>query len=180
MITLHDTAFDTLEPLATPILASLARLAFVATLLVYYWASAMTKLGDGLFQPALGAYAQIFPRKMEAVGYDITQLNAGHTLVVMVGTWAEFVLPLLLLLGLATRLAALGMIGFVVVQTWTDVFGHGALGQPETLGAWFDRIPDSPVLDQRLLWLVVLGILVLKGGGPFSVDALLRRQAASG
>jgi putative oxidoreductase len=50
------------------------------------------------------------------------------------GTWTEFLLPILLLIGLFTRLAALGMAGFVVVQTWVDVMGHGA-----ALGSLFDR-----------------------------------------
>lgn len=177
----HDALFDWIERRAArPILTTLARFTFAATLLVYFWSSAGTKLGEGLrglFSPSVGAYAQIFPRAMEAVGYDASQLAAWQTAVVVAGTWAEVLLPALLILGLATRLAALGMIGFVLVQTLTDLVGHGALGDPMALGAWFDTTPHAPILDQRLFWLCLLAIPAFFGGGPLSVDAALRRRA---
>ncbi len=44
---------------------------------------------------------------MEAVGYDVSQLGIFHWLVVTAGTLAEFILPLLIVIGLLTRLAAL-------------------------------------------------------------------------
>ena len=177
LIRLHDRAFTGLER-AEWLLPTLARLVFAGVLLGYFWASGLTKLGDGLagiFQPSLGAYAQIFPRAMEAAGYDISQFGLWHKLVVLAGTWAEFILPLMIVLGLMTRLAALGMIGFVIVQTLTDLIGHGALAQPATLGAWFDRIPDTPILDQRALWFVLLMVLVVKGAGALSLDRILTR-----
>ncbi|WP_298566279.1 DoxX family membrane protein [uncultured Aliiroseovarius sp.] len=173
---LYNLLADLAERLAPATLPTLARFTFAATLLGYFWASALTKTGDGLlgvFQPSLGAYAQIFPKAMEAASYDIGQLGMFHWAVVVAGTLAEFALPLLITIGLLTRLTALGMIGFVVVQSLTDLFGHGGIEQPETLGAWFDRIPDSVILDQRLFWMVVLVTLVLKGAGPLSVDRLL-------
>ena len=157
---------------------TLARLVFAGVLLGYFWASGLTKVGSGLlgiFQPSLGAYAQIFPRAVEAAGYDISQLGLWHTLVVLAGTWAEFILPLMIVVGLMTRLAALGMIGFIIVQTLTDLIGHGALAHPETLGAWFDRASGSLIMDQRALWLLLLVVLVVKGGGALSLDRLLRR-----
>jgi putative oxidoreductase len=177
LTTLHDRAFSPLTR-ADWLLPSLARLIFAGVLLAYFWASGMTKLGPGLLgliQPSLGAYAQIFPRAMEAAGYDISQLGLMHKLIVVVGTWAEFILPLMILLGLMTRLAALGMIGFILVMTATDLIGHGAWAQPETLGAWFDRAPDSLIMDQRALWLMLLMVLVIKGAGPLSLDRLLKR-----
>ena len=173
---LYNPLADLAERLAPATLPTLARFTFAATLLGYFWASALTKTGDGLlgvFQPSLGAYAQIFPKAMEAASYDIGQLGMFHWAVVVAGTLAEFALPLLITIGLLTRLTALGMIGFVVVQSLTDLFGHGGIEQPETLGAWFDRIPDSVILDQRLFWMVVLVTLMLNGAGPLSVDRLL-------
>lgn len=165
------------------LITTLARLIFAGTLLMYFWASAVTKLGDGifgLFIPSVGAYAQIFPRTMEAVVYDTSQLTFFHWAVVVAGTWAEFILPALIVIGLFTRLSALGMIGFVAVQSATDLIGHGGLEHPETFGAWFDRIPDSAILDQRAFWVFLLLVLVLKGGGPLSVDKILiRRHAAA-
>ncbi len=160
-------------------LPTLARFAFAATLALYYWASALTKVGDGLFglfQPSLGAYAQIFPRAMEAAGYDASQLGLFHWAVVTAGTLAEFILPALIVVGLLTRLAALGMIGFVVLQSLTDIVGHAA--DASTIGAWFDRLPDGVILDQRLFWVLLLATLVLRGAGPLSLDRLLDRRLA--
>lgn len=159
-----DTAGDAVLP-------SLARATFAASLAGYFWASAMTKIGDGPFSPSLGAYAQIFPRAMEAVSYDASQLGLWHRLVVLAGTYAEFILPALILVGLLTRLAALGMIGFIVVQSLTDIIGHNA--DATAIGAWFDRIPDSAILDQRLFWVLLLAVLIFKGAGPISLDRIV-------
>jgi len=112
---------------------------------------------------------QIYPKAMEAVGYDNGQLGLLAHLVVLAGTWAEVILPLLVLVGLATRLAALGMIGFVAVQTLTDVFGHNA-----AFGGWFDRVPDA-LADQRGLWVFLLVVIAAKGAGPLSADRFARQ-----
>ncbi len=157
-----------------------ARFVFAAVLLVYFLNSAQTKLGDGalgLFFPSSGAYAQIFPRAMEAVSYDSSQLSVFHQIVVAVGMWAEFIIPFLIVTGLFSRLAALGMIGFIVVQSLTDLYGHGGIAHAQTLGGWFDRAPDGLILDQRALWVFLLLTLVLKGGGALSVDRLIFRNA---
>lgn len=175
IIRLHDAVFTRLEAASGLILGSLGRLLFAAVLLNYFWASGLTKLGSGisgLVQPSLGAYAQIFPRAMEAVSYNIDRLRIWEYLVVLSGTYTEFLLPALILIGLATRLAALGMIGFIVVQSLTDIVGHGA--DAGTIGVWFDRVPDAVILDQRALWVFALLVLVVKGAGPISVDGLLR------
>ena len=166
-----------LDRMAPVILPMLARLVFAAVLAGYFWASALTKLGPGLLMPSTGAYAQIFPRAFEAVGYDASQLGLWPRLVVLAGTGAEFVLPLLIIAGLLARLAAMGMIGFILVQSLTDVIGHGVAGGD--LGAWFDRFADALILDQRLLWTLPLLVIVLMGAGPVSVDrgiALVRRN----
>ena len=132
------------------LLPTLARLVFAGVLLVYFLNSGLTKLGDGfagIFAPSDGAYVQMFPKAMEAAGYDSSALSFFHYLVALAGTWAEFILPVLSVLGLFTRLAALGMIGFVAVQSLTDVYGHGA-----AWGAWFDRFSDAVIVDQRAMW----------------------------
>ena len=155
------------------LIPTLARLVFAGVLLVYYLNSGVTKLGDGLLgvlSPSAGAYAQIFPRAFEAVGYDTAALGWLHWLVVVAGTVAEFVLPVLIVLGFLTRLAALGMIGFVLLQSLTDVYGHG---QASALGSWFDRFSDGSILDQRAFWIFLLLVLVIKGAGPLSLDRLL-------
>ncbi len=156
------------------LIPTLARFIFAAVLLIYFLNSGMTKLGDGfsgLWTPSSGAYAQIFPKAFEAVGYDSDALSGFHRLVVVAGTLAEFILPTLIVLGLLTRLSALGMIGFVIVQSMTDVIGHG---QDSALGAWFDRFPDATIMDQRAFWMFLLAVLVVKGAGPLSFDRALQ------
>lgn len=161
---------------STSLMPLLARFVFAAVLLRYFWASAATKL-DGVFTPSLGAYAQIFPRQMEAAGYDISAFGVFHWVVVMAGTYAEYVLPLLIVIGLFTRFAALGMIGFVVVQSLTDIVGHHA--DASTIGAWFDRASDALILDQRAFWVFLLVSIVGLGAGALSVDGVLKRRLAA-
>ena len=181
LISLHSALFRSLENGVAPwLMPTLARFLFAAILLLYYWNSGLTKLGEGIFgifSPSDGAYIQIFPKGFEAVGYDGSQFGRFHTLGVLAGTGAEFILPLLIVAGLLTRLSALGMSGVVVVQTLTDLYGHGGIAHAETLGAWFDRIPDAIVFDQRSLWIFLLLVIVMRGPGPFSLDRILGIEA---
>ncbi len=176
MIALFDRIYASLNRLGDSLLPLLARLTFAGVLFMYYINSGLTKLGDGisgLWTPSLGAYAQIFPKQMEAVGYDVSQLPGYSTIIVLAGTWAEFILPVLIIIGLLTRLAALGMIGFVVVQSLTDIIGHGAAA-----GGWFDGSSDSLIMDQRSLWVFLLLVLVFKGAGWLSVDRMISGPSA--
>ncbi|MDG4649144.1 DoxX family protein [Roseibacterium sp. SDUM158017] len=176
LIELHDRAFAALEATAHWTIPTLARLVFAGTLLVHYWNSGLTKWGSGPFSPDLGAYVQILPRAFEAAGFDPSGLGPLATPIVILGTWAEFALPVLIVAGLFTRLAALGMIGFIAVQTWVDVVGHGVGG--DTLGGWFDTGAAS-LADVRAFWIFLLVVLVLRGGGPVSLDAAARRQRSA-
>ncbi|WP_336232861.1 DoxX family protein [Thalassospira sp. CH_XMU1458] len=144
---------------------------FVLLLLPYYVNSAMTKI-DGVGLSA-GAFAQILPPIAEQYLYDTSAIPffPWH-LIVWAGTLGEFVLPVLIVAGLFTRLAALGMIGFVVVQTVVDVVFHGA-----ALGALANGLPTE-LIDHRLLWISLLVALVLAGGGKLSVDRLLSHRRA--
>ena len=174
MLTTYDRLTDRLSAAAPAVLPTLLRLVFAGVLLFYFWSSALTKLGPGLFgflRPSDGAYIQIFPKAVEAAGYDVGQLGLVHYAVVLAGTLAEFILPALLISGLFTRLAALGMLGFITVQSLTDIYGHGVGG--EALGRWFDVAPDALILDQRALWALLLTVLVFLGAGPLSLDRLV-------
>jgi len=155
-----------------------ARFVFASVLLAYYWHSAVLKLGDGvkgLFVLSDGAYIQILPSVVEAADYDTSQIAfLPWGLIVHLGTYSEFLLPALVVLGLFTRLAALGMIGFIGVQSYVDIAFHHA--DAATIGAMFDRIQDAAILDQRLLWLFPLLYLVLRGPGLLSVDHWLGRR----
>ena len=61
---------------------------------------------------------------------------------------------MLIVPGLFTRLAALGMAGFVMVHCLTDIFGHSAAG------GWFDRAPDALIVDQWAFWMLLLLVLI--------------------
>jgi len=128
-----------------PVMPFLARLFFLAILAPFFWVSGITKLGEGpffgLFTPSVGAYAQVLPKAMEAVGYDASQLSTFQRSIVLLGTWGEFIFPALIIIGLFTRSASLAMIVFIVVMSVVDVTGHGA--DPTTIGAWFDRKAGS-------------------------------------
>lgn len=178
---LHDDAFRLLERLTDGwFLGLFARFVFFAVLYFYFLNSFATKVGEGLagfFQIQDGAWYQIAPLQMDAAGGDpaMVAFFPWH-IIVPLGTYMELLLPAMVVAGLFTRLAALGMIGFIIVQTLTDIFGH--MVDAQTIGALFDRFPDSLIADQRLLWSVPLVYLVLKGGGLFSLDTLLARLAA--
>tara|TARA_R110000850_G_scaffold152876_1_gene276210 strand:+ start:196 stop:735 length:540 start_codon:yes stop_codon:yes gene_type:complete len=173
LFSLHDRVFESVERATHGwLLPSAARLTFAAVLLVYYWNSAGTKL-DG-FGLSPNAYVQIFPQQAEAYGYDSSQFGLLATLIVWAGALAEFVLPALIVLGLFTRLAALGMIGFIIVQSLTDIYGH--MADSSTIGAFFDGVENARILDLRAFWVFVLLYLVIKGGGLFSLDRLLGRR----
>ena len=161
----------------TNLLPTLARFTLSATLLVFFWRSALTKIGDGfsgLWTPSLDAFVQVIPWRMEAVGYDPQALGWIEHVIVVAGMWAEILLPLLIAVGLFTRLSALAMTGFIAVMSLVDHFGHGV-----ALGRWFDGAPDAVLMDQRLYWFLALMVLMLLGGGKLSVDRFLERRNAS-
>jgi len=165
-----------LGPIVMP---TLARLVFAALFALYFWNSGLTKVGEdfsGLWEPSFRTYAQIFPKSAEAGGYDIAAASSFERAALLAGTWAEMLLPALIVLGLFTRIAALGMVVFVIVQTLTDLYGHGLIGDATALGAWFDGDPTALILDQRALWVMLLLIPVFRGGGPVSLDALIKRR----
>nr|WP_319513625.1 DoxX family membrane protein [uncultured Cohaesibacter sp.] len=175
----HARLFGWLERKLEPWFLGLsARLIFSSVLLFYFLNSALTKVGDGplgLFSPSIGAYAQIVPPIAEAAGYDTSQIAfLPWGLIVLAGTIAEFILPPLILIGLTTRLASLAFIAFIAVMTFVDIQFHGV--EAETIGQLFDSVHNSTILDQRLLWLMPLLLLIIKGPGRLSVDHWLAQR----
>ncbi|SLN45354.1 DoxX [Roseovarius albus] len=181
LLSLHNAIFGLVERVGDWLLPMIARFLFLAIFFVYFWKSAMTKLGDGFFGflfPSDGAYIQMFPRAMEAAGYDSSQLGVFYWAVAVAGTWAEIILPILIVVGLFTRIAAVGMIGFVTVQSLTDVYAAGH----SKWGHWFDNVVEYDpaikgvgLLDDRSLWVFLLLVIVIKGAGAISLDAILCR-----
>lgn len=179
LMSLYKSIFAGVERLAEPwLLPTLSRFVFAAVLFYYFYQSGVSKVdfGNGIFgflKPTDGGFVQIFPKAAEAVFYDITQASFFQKLVIVGGGWAEILLPIMVVIGLLTRLAGVGMIGFVVVQSLTDLYGHGGIAHKETLGVWFDQFSNSAILDQRAFWMLLFVVLIVRGAGPVSVDALL-------
>lgn len=173
---LHHTVFGFIQGLLQDWFPGLlARFVFAAVLFMYFFNSAKTKVGDGLsglLEIQDGAFIQILPTVMEQYGYDASQIPGfPYQLIVYAGTYSEFILPVLVVLGLFTRIASAGMVVFVFIQSYVDITAHSA--DEKTIGSWFDRVPDSAILDQRALWVFLLVYLAIYGAGKVSVDHLI-------
>ncbi len=115
-----------------------------------FWRSARTKVEDGSF---LTIKDTTFFQFSDAPFNQVPILNG--ELGAYVTTYTEHVLPILLLLGLATRLGALGVLGMtLVIQTF--VF-------PE-MAVWWQT---------HILWVAMALVLIVRGGGLFSLDRLI-------
>jgi putative oxidoreductase len=85
------------------------------------------------------------------------------SLAAALGTTFELGMPVLLVLGLATRLAALPLLGMALVIQFV-------------LGA------ANPAYDsvEHYCWMLILLTLIARGGGALSLDALVKRLFARG
>ena len=176
LVTLHSRIIQAVAQATDGwLMGLLARLTFALVLFVYFLNSALTKFAGGPFSIDPAAYFQIVPSVVEAAGYDPSQVSfLPWGLIVYAGSYAEVILPILILIGLFTRIAALGMILFVMVQSYVDIAFHQA--DAATIGAWFDNLSNAAILDQRTLWVFLFLYLVIKGPGMLSLDHLLSRQ----
>ena len=147
LLTLYDATAAGLEAAAPWLIPTLARLVFAGVLLVYYLNSGLSKFGDGLlglFRPDAGAYVTIFPKAMEAVGYDVSQLTIFHWAVTLAGTWAEVLLPVAIVISLV----AVDLREAIPALDLPLLAIHGAESRvyaPET-GAWIaEHAPQGAV-----------------------------------
>lgn len=134
-----ERGLNALQPLA----ALLARL-YVAQV---FFLSGLTKLRDWDITLALFADE-----------YHVPLLSP--PVAAMLGTAGELVLPVLLVLGLAGRFAALGLsvVNAVAVLALAEI--------------------APAALQQHITWGVLLGALVLYGCGPWSLASWVRAMAA--
>lgn len=142
--------------LSDSVIALLARIAIALT----FWISGQTKV-EGFVVDPIGGTLQLGWPHLSASAVDLFRdeyalpLLPPETAAVMAAT-AEHVLPLLLVLGLATRPAAFALLGMTLV---IEVFVY-PLAYPT-----------------HLLWAVPLLFLLGRGGGRWSADAWLARRA---
>ena len=138
--------------LASRVPEGLALLLTRVALAGIFWRSGRTKVEDGsLLSISDQAY---FLFEYEYPGLPITPAIATP-----MATWAEHLFPILLVLGLFTRFSALSLLIMTLV---IQLFVY-----PE---AWWQT---------HILWVAMATILVSRGGGLFSLDALLASRRAS-
>lgn len=116
-----------------------------------FWRSGRTKVIEGSF-------LKIDPSQYDLFRSEFSGLPLDPVIAVPLTVFAEHVFPMLLLFGLATRFSA----GALLVMTLViQIFVF-----PD---AWW------PV---HSLWAAMAAILVVRGGGLFSLDALVARMRA--
>ncbi len=116
-----------------------------------FWRSGQTKVVEGSF-------FRIDPSQYDLFRSEFSGLPLDPVIAVPLTTFAEHFFPILLLFGLATRFSA----GALLVMTMViQIFVF-----PD---AWW------PV---HSLWVAMAAILIVRGGGLFSVDTLLARVRA--
>ncbi len=131
---------------------SIALLLLRVALAGVFWRSGQTKVVEG-------GFLQIDPSTYDLFASEFSGLPLDPVFAVPLTTYAEHVFPVLLVLGLTTRLSA----GALLVMTLViQIFVY-----PE---AWW------PV---HSLWAAMAAILIVRGGGLFSIDALLARVRTS-
>jgi putative oxidoreductase len=114
-----------------------------------FWRSGQTKVAEGTWFTLTDATRELF--RTEYAGVPLPPALAAP-----LANAAEHVLPALLLAGLFTRGAALGLLGMTLT---IQVFVY-----PD---AWW---------PEHSLWVAMALTLIVRGGGLFSADALLVRS----
>ena len=117
-----------------------------------FWRSGQTKVEPGSWFTLTDATRELF--RTEYAGVPLPPVLAAP-----LANAAEHILPALLLAGLFTRLSALGLLGMTLT---IQIFVY-----PD---AWW---------PEHSLWVALALVLIVRGGGLFSADALLagkRRQ----
>jgi len=140
------------------LIALLARFSLAAT----FWTSGQTKVQGFALNFISGEYQFGWPRLSDSV-VDLFREEYRLPLIppelaAPMAAFAEHLFPLLLLIGLATRLSALALLGMTAVIQ-------------------FFVYPDAYALHGT--WAVGLLFLMARGGGALSLDALVARRCAS-
>ncbi|WP_439568345.1 DoxX family protein [Sphingopyxis sp.] len=113
-----------------------------------FWRSGQTKVVEG-------GLLQIDPAQYDLFASEFSGLPLDPVIAVPLTTYAEHLFPILLLLGLATRLSAAALLVMTLV---IQIFVF-----PD---AWW------PV---HSLWAAMAAILIVRGGGLFSLDTIIAR-----
>lgn len=113
-----------------------------------FWRSGRTKVVEGSWLTLSDSAKELF--RSDYAGVPLPPEISSH-----MALYAETLLPILLVLGLLTRLSALGLLGMTLV---IQIFVF-----PE---AWW---------QVHIVWVSMALILIVRSGGKLSVDQLLNR-----
>ena len=137
--------------LASRLPEGLALLVTRAALAGIFWRSGRTKVEEG-------SALSISENAYFLFEYEYTGLPISPDIAVPTATYAEHLFPILLAAGLFTRFAALSLLIMTLV---IQIFVY-----PE---AWWTT---------HIVWVAMAAILVSRGGGMLSLDALLASRRA--
>ena len=153
MKTLLITAWNRYNQLCAKLPEALVLLAARIAIASVFWRSAQTKISGWSFLDQSWEFFNVTDSTFSLFRYEYALPLLPYKLAAYAGTTVEFFMPVLLVIGLGTRFAALALLTMTcVIQL---------LVYPE---AW-------PV---HIQWCALLLALLRWGGGAFSFDALLR------
>jgi putative oxidoreductase len=148
-VSAFQTRYDAITAQLSGKLPESLMLAFVRVVLAgIFWRSGRTKVVEGSWFQLSDTTYELF--RTEYAGVPLPPEFAA-----VLATTAEHLLPALLLVGLFTRFSALGLLGM-------------------TLVIQFFVYPDA-WWGEHSLWTALALILILRGAGLFSLDAMLTR-----
>lgn len=113
-----------------------------------FWRSGRTKVEEGSWFELTDTTYFLFENEYNGVPLP-------SDIAAPLATYAETIFPVLLVLGLATRFSAVALLGMTLV---IQFFVY-----PE---AWW---------SVHLVWVALAGVLISRGGGIFSADALMTK-----
>lgn len=138
----------TIAILSTPFIESLTLLFVRISLAGIFWRSGRTKVDEGSWLSVSDTAKFLFQEEYKGVPLP-------PELAAYMATYAEHLFPILLVIGLFTRLSALALLGMTLV---IQIFVY-----PE---AWW---------SVHMIWVALALILIVRGGGKLSLDALLTK-----
>lgn len=113
-----------------------------------FWRSYKTKIVEGTWFDISDTTYFLFENEYSGVPLP-------SDIAAPMATFTEFLFPILIVIGLMTRASALALLGMTLV---IQLFVY-----PE---AWW---------SVHLLWVAMAGILIVRGGGMFSLDAAAKK-----
>lgn len=155
MTALYRRFADMFELIPFAVLALVARIAGA----VPFWRSGQSKLEGGTLLGVKYNPFDIAEKKIYLFQYEFGFPDAIAPMATRLAALGEFFLPLMLIMGLATRVSALGLLIMTgVIQFW--VFPEELLNPN---GNW----------SLHLLWAAPLLLVLARGPGALSIDAIL-------